>query len=154
MKFLFWIFLQKQKPHGPKGLWHKIFENHLRFGRDIRLSNISAYAHCSASDEIHSAYAQPAMKFVPRMLSMDLHVKTVHILPLAEHARKFVPRMLSVRWKRFLVCSVCDKIVSTYAQHAHAIWLSRSPLYCTLYYQENCLLFCNMYIGLVMIFGN
>jgi hypothetical protein len=36
-------------------------------------------------------------KFVPRMLSMDVHVKNVHILPLAEHARKFVPRMLSLR---------------------------------------------------------
>ncbi len=76
---------------------------------------------CSASDEIRSAYAQCAMKFVSRMLSMDLHVKTVHILSLAEHARKFVPRMLSVRWNRFLVCSVCDKIVSAYAQHVHAI---------------------------------
>jgi hypothetical protein len=51
----------------------------------------------SASDEIRSAYAQLAMKFVLRMLSMFLHVKTVHILPLAEHAQKFVPRMLSVR---------------------------------------------------------
>jgi hypothetical protein len=50
-----------------------------------------------ASDEIRSAYAQCRIKFVPRMLSMDLQVKTVHILPLAEHARKFVPRMLSVR---------------------------------------------------------
>jgi hypothetical protein len=48
------------------------------------------------------------MKFVPHMLSMDLHVKTVHILPLAEHARKFVPRMLSV----------CDEIVSSSAQCA------------------------------------
>jgi hypothetical protein len=52
---------------------------------------------CSASDKIRSPYAQCAIKFVPRMLSMDLHVKTVHILPLAEHTRKFVPRMLSVR---------------------------------------------------------
>jgi hypothetical protein len=73
--------------------------------RDIRLLNISAHAQpamksiprmlsqrknafrvCSASDEIHSA-----------MLSMDLHVKTVHILLLAEHPRKFVLRRLSVR---------------------------------------------------------
>jgi hypothetical protein len=52
---------------------------------------------CSASDEIHSAYAQPAMTFVPRMLSINLHVTTVHILPLARHSRKFVPHMLSVR---------------------------------------------------------
>ncbi len=74
---------------------------------------------CSASDEICSAYAQCVMKFVQRILSMDVHVKTVHILPLAEHARKFVPCVLSVRWNCFLVCSVCNKIVSTYAQYVH-----------------------------------
>jgi hypothetical protein len=51
------LFLQKPKPYGPKGLQHKIFENRIRYGI------------CSASNEIHSAYAQPAMKFVPRMLS-------------------------------------------------------------------------------------
>ncbi len=78
---------------------------------------------CSASDEIRSAYAQCAMEFVLRLLSMYLHVKTVHILPLAEHARKFIPRMRSVRWNCFLICSVCDKIISAYAQHAHAIIL-------------------------------
>jgi hypothetical protein len=50
------------------------------------------------------------MKFVPPMLSMDVHVKTVHILPLAEHERKFVPRMLIVRL-----------LVFTYTQHAHGI---------------------------------
>ncbi len=55
------------------------------------------FSVCSASDEIRSANVQCAMKFVSRMLSINLHVKTVHILPLAEHARKFVPRMLSVR---------------------------------------------------------
>jgi hypothetical protein len=76
---------------------------------------------CSAYDEISSAYAQCAIKFVPRMLSMDCTCKTVHILPLNEHALKFVPCMLSMRWNRFLVCSACDKIVSAYAQHAHAI---------------------------------
>ena len=77
---------------------------------------------CSACDEICSAYAQCAIKFVPRMLSIDCTCKTVRILPLAEHAAKFVPRMLSVRWNRFLVCSACDKIVSAYAQHAHTIF--------------------------------
>ncbi len=102
----------------------------IRYGRDIRLLNISAYAQpemksiprtCSASNEICSAYAQCAMKLVPHMLSMDLHVKTVHILPLAEHAPKLVPCMLSVRWNRFLVCSVCNKIISVYAQDVQAI---------------------------------
>jgi hypothetical protein len=76
---------------------------------------------CSACDEISSPYAQCAIKFVPRMLSINCTCKTVHILPLAEHARKFVPRMLSMRWNRFRVCSACDKIVSGYAQHTHAI---------------------------------
>jgi hypothetical protein len=60
---------------------------------------------CSASDEIHFAYAQCAMKFVPRMLSMDLHVKTAHIFTAcakirssyAQCAMKSFPPMLSVR---------------------------------------------------------
>jgi hypothetical protein len=56
MNFLFLLFLQKPKLYGPKGLYHKIFENRIQFGRDIRLLNISAYA-------------QPAMKSIPRMLS-------------------------------------------------------------------------------------
>ncbi len=86
-----------------------------------RYSTFKHFRACSACDKIGSVYAKHAMKFVLRMLSINLHVKTVHILPLAEHALKFVPRMLSVRWNRFLVCSVCDKIVSAYAQHAHAI---------------------------------
>ncbi len=76
---------------------------------------------CSACDEISSPYAQCAIKFFPRMLSMDCTCKNVHILPLSEHAGKFVPRMLSMRWNRFRVCSTCDKIVSEYAQHTHAI---------------------------------
>ena len=81
---------------------------------------------CSACDEIRSAYAQCAIKFVPRMLSIECTCKTVHILPLAEHARKFVPRMLSMRWNRFRVCSACDKIGSAYAQHAHTIILKKT----------------------------
>ncbi len=56
MKFFF-DFLQKPKPYGPKGLYHEIFENRIRFRRDIRLLNISAHA-------------QHAMKLVPSMLSM------------------------------------------------------------------------------------
>jgi hypothetical protein len=75
---------------------------------------------CSVCDEISSVYAQCAMKFVLRMLSINLHLKTVHILLLAEHARKFVPRMLSVRCNRsskaqcatnrFRVCSQNPKL--------------------------------------------
>ena len=54
---------------------------------------------CSACDEIRSPYAQPAMKLVPRMLSMfEMNVGDwVGISPHAEHTRKLVPRMLSIR---------------------------------------------------------
>jgi hypothetical protein len=79
----------------------------------LRYSTVKHFRVCSASGEIRSAYGQCAMKFIPRMLSMDAqsaHVKTFHILPLAEHARNFISRIL-----------MCDKIVSTYAQQAHAI---------------------------------
>jgi hypothetical protein len=55
------------------------------------------------------------------MLSIDCTCKKVHILPLAEHPRKFVPRILRMRWNRFRVCSACNRIVSAYAQHTHAI---------------------------------
>ncbi len=63
---------------------------------------------CSASDKILSAFAQCAMKFVPRMLSINLHVKTVHNFnagwacmktrsSYAQCAMKSFPRMLSVQ---------------------------------------------------------
>jgi hypothetical protein len=50
-------------------------------------------------DEIVSAYAQQAMKSVPRWLGMglDIHVKNVQILTLAEHPRKFVRYRLRLR---------------------------------------------------------
>ncbi len=53
----------------------------------------------SASDEIRSSYAQPAMKFVPRMLSIFsmMVLKWVAISPYAEHARKLVTHWLSMR---------------------------------------------------------
>jgi hypothetical protein len=80
------FFAETEKPYGPKGLLHEIFKNRIRFGRDIRLLNISAYA-------------QPAMKSIPRMLSMDLHVKTVCdeiVSSYAQCAIKSSPRMLSM----------------------------------------------------------
>ncbi len=100
-----------------------------------RYSTFKHFRTYSACDEIGSQYAQHAMNLVPRMLmhcaikcvlrmlSMDFTCKNVHILPLAEHARKFIHRMLSMRWNRFRICSACDKIVSAYAQHMHAIIL-------------------------------
>jgi hypothetical protein len=64
----------------------------------IRLLNISGSQYAQhAMKLLGSPYAQCAIKFVPRMLSMDCTCKIVHILQLAEHARKFVPRMLSMR---------------------------------------------------------
>ncbi len=53
-EIFFWLFLSKPKPYGPKGLSQEIFDNHIRFGRDIRLS----------------AYSQHAMKLFPRILSV------------------------------------------------------------------------------------
>jgi hypothetical protein len=53
-----------------KRLW-----NLIKFGRNIQILNFPTLGECacacvgSASDEIVSAFAQPAMKFVPRMLS-------------------------------------------------------------------------------------
>jgi hypothetical protein len=35
-------FFVKPNPYGPKGLQHEIFGKRLRFGRDIRVFNISA----------------------------------------------------------------------------------------------------------------
>jgi hypothetical protein len=64
-EIFFGILLQKPKPYGPRAC-------NTRF-----LKIVFDSAEIFASDEIHSAYAQCAMKFFPRMLSMDLHVKTV-----------------------------------------------------------------------------
>ncbi len=72
-----------------------------------RYSTFKHFCVCSASDKIYSAYAQPAMKFVPRILSMNLHVKTVQFYC-----------WLSMRENSFLVCSVCDEIISSDAQCA------------------------------------
>jgi hypothetical protein len=33
------------------------------------------------------------------------------------HATRSVPRVLDQRWNSFRVCSVCDEILSAYAQH-------------------------------------
>jgi hypothetical protein len=54
MKFFFFTFLAETETLWSQGL---VFKNRIRFGRDIRLLNISAHA-------------QHAMKSVPSMLSM------------------------------------------------------------------------------------
>jgi hypothetical protein len=48
----------------------------------------------------HSSYAHGVIKSFPRILSIDVHVKTVNIFLLAEHTLKFLRRMLSVRGNR------------------------------------------------------
>ncbi len=85
----FLLFLQKPKLYGSKGLSHETFENRIRFGWDIQLLNISAYA-------------QGAMKSFPHMLSMDEHVKLLIFY-----------RWLSMRKNLFGVDSVCNEIVSS-----------------------------------------
>jgi len=82
-----------------------------------RYSTFKHFRACSACDEIRSAYAQCAIKFVPHMLSMDdctckncshftagwacAEIRSSY----AQQAMKLVPRMLSMRWNRFRVCS-------------------------------------------------
>jgi hypothetical protein len=74
----------------------------------LRYSTFKHFRACSACDEISSAYAQCAIKFVPRMLSMDCTCKNCSNFTTgwacaeirssyAQHAMKSVPRMLSMR---------------------------------------------------------
>jgi hypothetical protein len=109
-------FFAETEPYGPKGLLHEIFENRIRFGRDIRLLNISAHA-------------QHAMKSIPRMLTMRWNSFRVCLVcdkirsAYAQHGLYMYKLFtfycwLSMRGNSFLVCSVCDEIGSAYAQHA------------------------------------
>ena len=67
---------------------------------------------CSASDEMCSVYAQIALKFVLRMLSIFsmMILIWVVIFPYAEHAQKLVTRGLSMRENWLLVGCACAKI--------------------------------------------
>jgi hypothetical protein len=99
--------------------------NRIKFGGDIQNLNISTLAECafacvgSASDEIVSAFAQPAMKCIPRMLSLFwmMVLKWVVITPYADHVRKLVIRLLSMRKNGLLVGRACMKIGYSLAQH-------------------------------------
>jgi hypothetical protein len=59
----------------------------------------------SVNDEMRSSYAQPAMKFIPGMLSIFwmMFLKWVVISSYAEHAWKLVTRWLSMRGNWLLV---------------------------------------------------
>ncbi len=103
------------------------FWTRIKFGRDIQILNISTLAECacacvgSASDEIVSAFAQPAMKFVPRMLSLFwmMVLKWVVITPHADHVRKLATRLLSMRKNGLLVGRACMKIGYSLAQQSY-----------------------------------
>jgi hypothetical protein len=105
-----WLFLSKPKLFGPKGLSQEIFDNRIRFGRDIWLS----------------AYAQHAMKLFPRMLSVrwNSYVSVSCLLfsfPNIRSLFSLSPILLSMQFVAlywFRVCSACDEIISVYAQHA------------------------------------
>ncbi len=96
---------------------------------------------CFASDEMHSLYAQPAMKFVPRMLRifwmMFLSIRKNWLLvcpacveigySLAEHARKLVTLWLSIRKNWLLVGWACMEIGYSLAERVRklvTLWLS------------------------------
>ncbi len=84
---------------------------------------------CSACDEISSAYAQHAMKFVPRMLSIIwmLILKWVGISPYAEHTRKLVTRWLSTSGNWLLIGWAYAEIGYSLAEHTQNLvtrWLS------------------------------
>jgi hypothetical protein len=86
-----------------------------------RYSNFKHFRACSACDEIGSAYAQHAMKLVPRMLGVRYNSFCVCSAWIVHVTMFTFYRWLSMRGNSFLVCSACDEIVSAYAQHTHAI---------------------------------
>jgi hypothetical protein len=88
----------------------------------LRYSTFKHFCVCSASDEIHSAYAQPAMKFVRRMPRVQQNLLRVcsaciycsHFTAgwacvdsYAQCVMKLLPCLLSVRYNCFCVCSAC-----------------------------------------------
>jgi hypothetical protein len=84
---------------------------------------------CTASDEMRSAYAQPAMKFVPGMFSIFwiMFLKWEVISPYAEHARKLVTCRLSMHGNWLLIGWACAEIGYSLAEHTRKLvtrWLS------------------------------
>ncbi len=84
---------------------------------------------CSGSDEMRSAHTQPAIKFVPCMLSIFwmMILKLVVISRYSEHERKMITRWLSMHENWLLAGSACAKISYSLAEHARKLvtrWLS------------------------------
>jgi hypothetical protein len=48
----------------------KVHKHEIFFGLFLQIFDFKHFRACSACDEISSAYAQHAMKFVPRLLSV------------------------------------------------------------------------------------
>ncbi len=124
MKFFFLLFCRNRNHLVPRACNTRFFENHIWFGRDIRLLNVSTHAQhaiksvprmlsqrwnsfrvCSVCDEIRSPYAQHKFtcKNCSHFTAGWAYVK-IHS-SYAQCAMKSFPRMLSVRWNRFRVCS-------------------------------------------------
>ncbi len=64
-----------------------------------KYSTFKHFRVCSVCDKLRSTYARVRWNLF-RVCSAwiyNIHVKTVHILPLAEDSQKFIPRLLSVR---------------------------------------------------------
>ncbi len=78
---------------------------------------------CSASDEMCSAYEQPGMRYVPRMLSIFwmMFLKWVVISSHAEHARKLVTHWLSTRGNWSLIGWACTEIGYSLTEHTQKL---------------------------------
>ncbi len=79
----------------------------------------NAFRVCSASDKIHSAYAQPILNDDSEMgCDMPLCWAYAEIgSSLAEHTRKLVTRWLSIRGNWLIVCWACAEIGYLIAEH-------------------------------------
>ncbi len=122
MKFFFTFFAETETIWSQGPVTQDFWKSYLIRSRYSTLKHFRA---CSAWDEISSAYAQHAIKLVPRMLSMrwnSFRVCWAHFddsemgrdfplywayseigYSLAEHMRKLVTRWLSIRGNWLLV---------------------------------------------------
>ncbi len=76
-----------------------------------RYSTFKHFRACSACDEIRSTYAQCAIKFVPRMLSMYCTCKNCSHFTAGWVCAEIRSSYAQCAMKSFRVCSACDKIV-------------------------------------------
>ncbi len=122
MKFIFRLFCRNRNLMVPRAC-------NTRFLK-IVFDSAETFKHflvCSASDEMHSAYAQPAMKFVPRMLSifwmMFWNGYWTMFFPLSPSAVACLPSFVS--------CLKCLFLVSHPLFHFSRL-CSLFPVHCSL----------------------